>query len=137
MVHNGLNSFEELLGAQEIEQYTGQVDTSDCPEGGCIAKKLGDDAADKDAYAHAYVPRDEDGGIGRTSLMMVSHRNHHVLEGWPQVAIAQSDENGGTIVADGVGAGDKQGVADERDDHAFSCVVRQETFAQRLASLQS
>ena len=79
---------EELARLEEVEEDAGEVDENDGPEGCSVAKGFGDDATDKDAEPHANVPGDEDGGVGGASLVVVSHRYHHVLEGWPKVAVA-------------------------------------------------
>lgn len=59
---------------------------------------LGYDAAQQDTQSHADVPRDEDGGVGRSALVMASYVDHHVLESRPHVTVAQSDEDGGGVV---------------------------------------
>ena len=84
----------------EVEHYAQEVDQGDGPEGGSVAQVLGGDAAQEDAKAHADIPGDEDGGVGRAALAVMGHGDHHVLEGRPQVAVAQSDEQGGAVVAD-------------------------------------
>ena len=85
---------EERLGGSEESGDTRGIHEDYRPEGGGIAQMLGDDAAQEDAEAHADVPGDEDGGIGRAALVVVRHADGHVLEGGPHVTVAKTDQQG-------------------------------------------
>ena len=91
---------EEVLRGHEEAADTGGIDRHDRPEGGSIAEQLGDDASEQDAQAHADVPRDEDGGVGRATLIILGHADGHVLESRPQVSVAEADEQGRTVIAE-------------------------------------
>ena len=93
-------SEEKGLGGGEEGSNTSGIDEDNSPERGAIAQIFGNDASGEDAKSHADVPRDQDGGISRTALVVMRHADGHVLEGRPHVPIAQSDEQGRTVVAD-------------------------------------
>ena len=94
---------EESPGGKEEAGDTRGVDEDDGPESSTIAEEFGDDASDKDAESHADVPGDEDGGVGGASLVVAGHVDGHVLEGRPHVSVAETDEKGGAVVAEGDG----------------------------------
>ena len=50
------------------------------------------------AKSHTDIPRDEDSGVGRTSLVVMGHIDGHILEGWPHVTIAKTYQDGRTKV---------------------------------------
>ena len=89
---------EEGLGGGEEGGDACGIDDDDGPKGGVIAQILSYDSAEKDAKTHTNVPRNQNGGVGRATLVVVCHADGHVLEGRPHVAIAQADEQCRTIV---------------------------------------
>ena len=94
---------EERPGGEEEAGDTCGVDEDDGPEGSAVTEDLRDDASDKYAESHADVPGDENGGVGGTTLVVTGHVDGHVLEGWPHVSVAETDEKGGAVVAEGNG----------------------------------
>ena len=91
---------EERLGGKEETEHTSAVDQHHRPEGGGIAHEFGDDTADEDAESHANVPRDEDGRVGRAALIVSGHIDSHILEGGPHVTVAETNQQGRTVVAE-------------------------------------
>lgn len=79
---------EERLGSHKEEGSTDGIDQSYRPEGCCIAQVFCNDAAQQDAQSHTHIPRYQDGGVGRSTLAVVSHADGHILESRPHVAVA-------------------------------------------------
>lgn len=90
---------EEGLCGQEIAGDTWGIDEYYCPESSPIADKLSDDTTNENAKSHADVPWDEDGGVGCAALVAVCHVDGHVLEGWPHVAVAETDKQRRAVIA--------------------------------------
>ena len=107
------------------------------PEGRQIAQRVGKNAAYEYAQAHAYVPRNQDAGVGGATLVVTSQIDEHILECRPHMTVAQADENGRAIVTNVVGADHKQGVAHHRDAHATTGILHDFALSQRLGTLQS
>ena len=90
---------EEGLGGKKKECNTKGVDEGDRPESSIVTQMFGNNAPQEDAQTHTNIPRDEDGGVSRASLVIRGYTDGHVLEGGPHVTITQADENGATVVA--------------------------------------
>ena len=89
---------EERLGGEEESRYSSGIDGHHSPESSPIAEILCDDATHQDTQSHTNVPRDENGRISRSSLVVLCHVDGHILESRPHMTVAQADEQGGTIV---------------------------------------
>ena len=91
---------EEGLRGKEETGDTRGIDNDHRPESGGVAEEFGDDAAQEDAETHANVPGDQDGRVGRATLVVAGYVDGHVLEGRPHVTVAQTDKEGRAVVAE-------------------------------------
>ncbi len=53
------------------------------------------------------------------------------------MTVAETDKEGGAVVAKVIGGCNKYGVSDERDEHAFGGIMREATFTEGFASLDA
>ena len=79
---------EKGLGGKEEGGNTDGIDGGYCPKGAGIAQIFSNDTTEEDAKSHADVPRDEDGGVGRATLIVAGYIDGHILEGGPHVTVA-------------------------------------------------
>ena len=96
---------EELLGGEEEGGSSDGIHCGHGPKRHVVAQSLGYDTSEKYSKSHPHVPRDEDGGVGGSALVVVRHIDGHVLECRPHVTVSQSDEHGRTVVAHPNGCG--------------------------------
>ena len=122
---------------EEKEEGTGTMHDGNPPKRSSITEILDDGAAEEDADTDAKIPAGEEGGVGRASLVIGGYADDHVLECWPEVTIAQANEDGGTIITYYVGTGDEEQIADGRGDDADASIVDEPPLTQHLASLQT
>ena len=78
---------EEGLGGKKKECNTKGIDEGDAPESSIVTQMFGNNAPQEDTQAHTNIPRDEDGGVSRASLVIRGYTDGHVLEGGPHVTI--------------------------------------------------
>ena len=122
---------------EEKKEGTGKVHDGNPPERSCIAEILDDGTTEEDAYTDAKIPAGEESRVGCAALIVGGNADNHVLECWPEMTIAKTDEDGGTVIAYHVGTGDEEQIADGRGDDADTCIVDEPSLTQHLASLQS
>ena len=100
------------------------------PEGSGVAEIFGYHPAEDDAETHTQIPAGQQGGVGGAALVVMRHRNDHVLEGWPHMPVAQTNEYGSGVKADGMPRNDEHRISDGGDDDSDARMACQLAFSQ-------
>ena len=112
-----------VLYIEEVEDDSEEVDDEGEPEGGEVACVVDGESSADDAESHADVPTGELGGVGCAALIVGCEGDEHGLHAWPDVAVAESDDEGGSVVADGGVESGEEEVAEETDEDAVVDVL--------------
>ena len=123
--------------SHEEEESTRELRDGHNPEGGGVTGEFADDTAAEHTETDADIPRDEQRGVGGATLVVVGHGDNHVLEGRPEVAVAEAQQKRRAIVADLVGEEDEERVGHRGDDDALGGIQQQLALAQGTGPLQT
>ena len=119
------------LGVGKVEKDAKGVDEQGEPEGGGVASVVDGDAAEHDAEPHADVPTGELGGVGGASLVVGGEVDKHGLHTRPNMTVAQTNDEGGTIVANGMLQEGEKEVAEDTDEDAVVDILHHPSLAKR------
>ena len=118
----------------KVEDDAEDFDDPGAPEGGVIVVVLGQIAADQDSETDAEIPGGEEGGVGSAALIGRSQVDKHILEGWPEMSVAEADEQGAAVEAPDVVQQGKEQIADAADACADGGIVEDAALLQRAAA---
>ena len=93
---------EALSGIGKEESYAEGVAEEGNPECCVVIEVFGEDSSENHTQSHTQIPRGENRGIGSASLTVGCQIDKHVLHGGIHVSVAQTDNDGRAIVANGI-----------------------------------
>lgn len=123
--------------ADEVEEYAEGFDHPCGPEGGVVAEVLDEETSSEYTQAYTEIPRGEERGVGCSAMAGRAEADEHGLEGGPQMAITQADEEGGSVVAYLVVEEGEEQVAEATDESADGGIVQDAALTQGAAADES
>lgn len=102
-----------------------------------VAEVLDEEASSEYTQANTEIPRGEERGVGCTATAGGAEADEHGLEGGPQMAITQADEEGGSVVTYLVVEQGEEQVAEATDESADGGIVQDAALTQGMAADES